>query len=100
MTAIETFYSYSACNYQIKLFIPEEQERVFVDESIISVSFHSDLGSIEHKQRTSVKPFSEEWKKAKVKRQSFLLERFIFHVKIDNASHDDKSFLYAIFSNV
>ena len=39
-------------------------------------------------------------KKSKVKRQSFLLERFIFHVKIDNASHDDKSFLYAIFSNV
>ena len=60
MTAIETFYSYSACNYQIKLFIPEEQERIFVDESIISVSFYSDLGSIEQKQRTSVKPFSEE----------------------------------------
>ena len=65
MTAIETFYSYSAYNYQIKLFIPEEQERVFVDESIISVSFHSDLGSIEQKQRTSVKLSSEEWKKQK-----------------------------------
>ena len=100
MTAIETFYSYSAYNDQIKLFIPEEQEQVFVDESIISVSFHSDLGNIEHKQRISVKLFLGRMKKAKVKRQSFLLERFIFHVKIDNASHDDKSFLYAIFSNV
>ena len=36
-------------------------------------------------------------KKAKVKRQSFLLERFIFPDKIDNVSHDDRSFLYAIF---
>ena len=64
MTAIETFCCYSAYNYQIKLFIPEEQEQVFVDESIISVSFHSDLGNMEHKQRTSVKN-----EKAKVKRQ-------------------------------
>ena len=73
MTAIETFYCYSAYNYQIKLFIPEEQEEVFVDESIISVSFHSDLGNIEQKQKTSVQD-----DKAEVKRSNVCAKRLIF----------------------